>query len=122
MRGRQEPADVGIRHRSAVNAQRGSDGLAGYIAAWPAADGRYPVGDDSQQELADAAGSVHEIVARVLQDFRVDRLAATSPGSIHILGPAGLHEQSWTRRPCDERPRDFRYAAALPKSLTPSGT
>jgi len=35
------------------------------------------------------------VVAQVLQDFRVDRLAATSPDSIRILGAAGLHEQSW---------------------------
>jgi hypothetical protein len=34
------------------------------------------------------------VVAQVLQDFRVDRLA-TSPDSIRILGAAGLHEQSW---------------------------
>jgi CRP/FNR family transcriptional regulator len=53
------------------------------------------VGDDSQQKLADAVGSVRELVARVLRDFGVDRLVATSPDSIHILGPAGLHEQSW---------------------------
>jgi hypothetical protein len=49
---------MGIRRWSVADAQRGSDGLAGHIAACPAADGRYTVGDDSQQELADAAGSV----------------------------------------------------------------
>jgi CRP/FNR family transcriptional regulator, cyclic AMP receptor protein len=49
----------------------------------------------SQQELADAVGSVREVVARVLRDFRLDRLVATSPDSIHILDPAGLHDQSW---------------------------
>jgi CRP/FNR family transcriptional regulator len=49
----------------------------------------------SQQELADAVGSVREVVARVLRDLRVDRLVATSPDSIHILDPAGLHDQSW---------------------------
>ena len=86
---------MGIRRRSVAHAQRGSDGLAGYIGAWPAADDRYPVGDDSQQELADAVGPVREVVARVLRDFRVDRLVATSPDSIRILGAAGLHEQSW---------------------------
>jgi len=35
------------------------------------------------------------VVARVLRDFRVDRLVATSPDTIHIPGPARLHEQSW---------------------------
>jgi CRP/FNR family transcriptional regulator len=49
----------------------------------------------SQQELADAVGSVREVVARVLRDFRVDRLVVTSPDSIHILDPAGLHDQCW---------------------------
>jgi CRP/FNR family transcriptional regulator, cyclic AMP receptor protein len=49
----------------------------------------------SQQELADAVGSVREVVARVLRDFRVARLVATSPDSIHVLDPAGLHDQSW---------------------------
>ena len=76
-----------------VGAQRGSDGLAGHIVAWPAADGRYPVGDDPQQELADVVRLVREVVARVLPDFGVDRLVATSADSIHILGPAGLDGQ-----------------------------
>jgi CRP/FNR family transcriptional regulator len=49
----------------------------------------------TQQELADSVGSVREVVARVLRDFRLDRLVATSPDSIHILDPAGLHDQSW---------------------------
>jgi Crp-like helix-turn-helix protein len=49
----------------------------------------------SQQELADAVGSVREVVARVLRDFRVDRLVATSPESIQVLDPGGLHDQSW---------------------------
>jgi len=49
----------------------------------------------SQQELADAVGSVREVVARVLRDFRLGRLVATAPDSIHILDPAGLHDQSW---------------------------
>lgn len=49
----------------------------------------------SQQELADAVGSVREVVARVLGDFRIKRLVATSPDGIHILDPAGLHDQSW---------------------------
>ncbi|HEY3895455.1 MAG TPA: hypothetical protein VGL88_08825 [Pseudonocardiaceae bacterium] len=35
------------------------------------------------------------MVARILRDFRLARLVATSPDSIHILDPAGLHDQSW---------------------------
>jgi CRP/FNR family transcriptional regulator, cyclic AMP receptor protein len=49
----------------------------------------------SQQELADAVGSVREVVARVLRDLRLARLVATSPDSVKILDPAGLHDQSW---------------------------
>lgn len=49
----------------------------------------------SQQELADAVGPVREVVARVLRDFRVERLVATSPDSIHVLDPMALHDQSW---------------------------
>ena len=49
----------------------------------------------SQQELADAVGSVREVVARVLRELRHGQLIATSPDSIHILDPAGLQEQSW---------------------------
>jgi CRP/FNR family transcriptional regulator, cyclic AMP receptor protein len=49
----------------------------------------------TQQELADAVGSVREVVARALRDFRRDRLVVTSPDSVHILDPAGLHDQSW---------------------------
>jgi CRP/FNR family transcriptional regulator len=49
----------------------------------------------SQQELADAVGSVREVVARVLRDLRLAQLVATSPDRIDILDPTGLHEQSW---------------------------
>jgi CRP/FNR family transcriptional regulator len=49
----------------------------------------------SQQELADAVGSVREVVARVLRDLRLRGLLATAPDSISILDPAGLYDQSW---------------------------
>lgn len=49
----------------------------------------------SQQELADAVGSVREVVARVLRDLRLERLVATSPDSIRILDPTRLHDQCW---------------------------
>jgi CRP/FNR family transcriptional regulator len=49
----------------------------------------------SQQELADAVGSVREVVARVLRDFRVAGIVSTSPDSVLILDPARLHSQSW---------------------------
>jgi CRP/FNR family transcriptional regulator len=48
----------------------------------------------SQQELADAAGSVREVVARVLRDFRVAGIVATSPDSVLILDASRLHSES----------------------------
>jgi CRP/FNR family transcriptional regulator, cyclic AMP receptor protein len=49
----------------------------------------------SQQELADAVGSVREVVARVLRDFRVAGIVATSSDSVLILDPALLHDRCW---------------------------
>jgi CRP/FNR family transcriptional regulator, cyclic AMP receptor protein len=50
----------------------------------------------SQQELADAVGSVREVVARALRDFRLAGLVATAPDSVVILDPARLHDESWS--------------------------
>lgn len=49
----------------------------------------------TQQELADAVGSVREVVARVLRDFRLARLVATGQDRVDILDPAALHAQAW---------------------------
>lgn len=48
----------------------------------------------SQQELADAAGSVREVVARALRDLRLAGIVATTPDSVVILDPARLHAVS----------------------------
>ena len=48
----------------------------------------------SQQELADAAGSVREVVARVLRDFRVAGLVATAADRVVILDAARLYAES----------------------------
>jgi CRP/FNR family cyclic AMP-dependent transcriptional regulator len=48
----------------------------------------------SQQELADAVGSVREVVARVLRDFRLAGIVATSGGSVLILDADQLYAQS----------------------------
>jgi CRP/FNR family transcriptional regulator len=45
----------------------------------------------SQQELADAAGTVREVVARVLRELRDERLIQTSRQGIVLLDPTGLH-------------------------------
>ncbi|MEV5966891.1 Crp/Fnr family transcriptional regulator [Kribbella sp. NPDC051952] len=49
----------------------------------------------SQQELADAVGSVREVVARVLREFRQAQLVTTSADRVHLLDPTGLHDQTW---------------------------
>jgi len=49
----------------------------------------------SQQELADAVGSVREVVARALRDLRVAGIVATSSDSVLILDAARLHDESW---------------------------
>jgi CRP/FNR family cyclic AMP-dependent transcriptional regulator len=49
----------------------------------------------SQQELADAVGSVREVVAGALRDFRLAGLVATAPDSVLILDPTRIHEESW---------------------------
>jgi CRP/FNR family transcriptional regulator len=49
----------------------------------------------SQQELADAVGSVREVVARVLREFRLAKLVATAADRVDILDPTGLHDQTW---------------------------
>jgi CRP/FNR family transcriptional regulator len=48
----------------------------------------------SQQDLADAVGSVREVVARVLRDFRVAGMVATSSDSVLIVDAARLHGES----------------------------
>jgi CRP/FNR family cyclic AMP-dependent transcriptional regulator len=50
----------------------------------------------SQQELADAVGSVREVVARALREFRLAGLVATGPDSVLIVDPTRLHEESWS--------------------------
>ena len=50
----------------------------------------------SQQELADAVGSVREVVAGALHDFRLAGLVAPAPDSVLILDPTRLHEESWS--------------------------
>ena len=49
----------------------------------------------SQQELADAVGSVREVVARVLRELRLAGIVATSTDSVAILDAARLHDESY---------------------------
>ena len=50
----------------------------------------------SQQELADAVGSVREVVARALRELRLAGLVATGADSVSIVDPTGLHDESWS--------------------------
>ncbi len=51
----------------------------------------------SQQELADAAGTVREVVVRMLRDLRREGLVETGRDGIILLDPARLHAATWSR-------------------------
>jgi CRP/FNR family transcriptional regulator, cyclic AMP receptor protein len=58
------------------------------------------VAEVSQQELADAVGSVREVVARALRDLRAAGIVATSTDRVEIADPIRLHEEArGSRRP-----------------------
>lgn len=59
--------------------------------------GRQLVATVSQQELADAVGSVRTVVARAIRELRTAGLIETSADGIVLLDPAGLHAETWTR-------------------------
>ena len=63
------------------------------LAAARQRPGAEPVARTSQQELADAVGSVREVVARVLRDFRLAGLVATEPDTVRLLDPTALHDE-----------------------------
>jgi CRP/FNR family transcriptional regulator len=51
----------------------------------------------SQQDLANSVGSVREVVARILAEFRAERLVRTSPGRVEILDPVRMSRELWSR-------------------------
>ena len=53
--------------------------------------GQYDAGDDWPVLSAEVTPEL----APADWTFRVDGLVVTSPDAIHILDPAGLHDQSW---------------------------
>ncbi len=57
--------------------------------AEPGPDGRR-IASTTQQELANAIGSVREVVARTLHELRDDGLVAIAPGRVEILDPRRL--------------------------------
>jgi CRP/FNR family transcriptional regulator len=50
----------------------------------------------TQQEVADAVGSVRPVVARILRDLRQEGLITTSSDGIVILKPLELHANLWS--------------------------
>ena len=55
------------------------------------------VADVSQQELADLAGTVREVVARALRELRDDEIVRVSRAGIIVLDPAALAARAWPR-------------------------
>jgi CRP/FNR family transcriptional regulator, cyclic AMP receptor protein len=60
-------------------------------------EGQSLVAPVSQQDLANAVGSVREVVARVLHDLRREKLVDTEVDSIVLLDPGRLSAEAWTR-------------------------
>lgn len=58
--------------------------------AFESSESPYPVAFITQQGLADCVGTVREVVARVLRDFRSEGIVATTDGCIEILDPGAL--------------------------------
>jgi CRP/FNR family transcriptional regulator len=56
-------------------------------------DAGHLVADVSQQELADAVGSVREVVTRILHRLREEGLIATSRDEVSLLDPVTLTEE-----------------------------
>jgi CRP/FNR family transcriptional regulator len=50
----------------------------------------------TQQELADAVGSVRPVVARILRDLRAEGIVTTTSDGMVILKPAELHANTWS--------------------------
>ena len=61
------------------------------------AEGGTLVAHVSQQELADLAGSVREVVARALRELRDAGIVQVSRSGIVLLDPASLAARSWPR-------------------------
>lgn len=59
--------------------------------------GRSLVIKATQQELADAVGSVRPVVARILRDLRAEGIITTSSDGIIVLNPDELYANAWFR-------------------------
>ena len=61
------------------------------------AEGGSLIAHVSQQELADLAGSVREVVARALRELRDDGIVRVSRSGIEVVDPASLATRAWPR-------------------------
>jgi CRP/FNR family transcriptional regulator, cyclic AMP receptor protein len=59
--------------------------------------GRGLVAKVTQQEVADAVGSVRPVVARIIRELRAEGLISTSSDGIVVLKPGELHTITWSR-------------------------
>ena len=48
-----------------------------------------------QQQIADAVGTVREVVVRILRDFREAGLVRTTRHGTIIVDPVGLEAETW---------------------------
>jgi CRP/FNR family transcriptional regulator len=76
--------------------QRVARHLLDLAASHPGAGGRLTA-FVNQQDLANSVGSVREVVARILAEFRAERLVRTSPGRVELLDPVQMSRQLWSR-------------------------
>jgi CRP/FNR family transcriptional regulator len=60
-------------------------------------DGGMLIAHVSQQELADLAGSVREVVARALRELRDEGIVRVSRSGIEVLDPEALTGRAWPR-------------------------
>jgi CRP/FNR family transcriptional regulator len=61
------------------------------------AEGGSLIAHVSQQELADLAGSVREVVARALRELRDEGVVRVSRSGIEVVDPASLAARAWPR-------------------------
>ena len=61
------------------------------------AEGGSLIAHVSQQELADLAGSVREVVARALRELRDEGVVRVSRSGIEVVDPASLATRAWPR-------------------------
>jgi len=66
------------------------------IAATQQEPGAPLVARVSQQELADLAGSVREVVSRALRDLRGEGIVRVTRGGITVLDASRLAERAWS--------------------------